>query len=148
MNRPLGWLLAVLAVASGWFAYGWPGVVLAFTLIVFWLLLQFNRALRVMKNAASAPVGHVDSAVMLHSKLQQGMTMLQVVGLTRSLGRKLPATDSADPIEERWTWGDAGGAHATLRFHDGRLVEWALGREGVSPSAEPSGSGGAPQPGA
>lgn len=129
MSRTLGWALAALAVASGWLAYGWPGVVLAFTLIAFWLLLQFNRALRVMKNAAGAPVGQVGSAVMLHSKLQRGLTMLQVVVLARSLGRKLPAAAGDGPAAERWSWADAGGAHVTLHFNDGRLIEWSLGRE-------------------
>jgi hypothetical protein len=138
MNRTLGWLLAALAVATGWFSYGWPGVVLAFTLIVFWLLLQFNRALRVMKNAASAPLGHVGSAVMLHSKLQRGWTMLQVVALTRSLGRKL-ATGEGDPTTtERWVWADAGGAHVTMRFDDGRLIEWSLGRDAADGGADRS----------
>ena len=135
MHRTIGWLLAALAVASGWLAYGWPGVVLALTLVVFWLLLQFNRALRVMKNAASAPVGHVDSAVMLHSKLQRGSTMLRVVGLTRSLGRKLAATDGAGATAERWTWGDAGGASVTLHFEHGKLVDWSLGRDGSGAGA-------------
>jgi hypothetical protein len=122
MNRFVGALLAVLALGAGWSAYGWQGLVLAGTLIVFWLVLQFGRALRVMKNAASAPLGHVGSAVMLHSKLQRGMPMLQVVSLTRSLGRKL----AAEP--ETWAWGDAGGATVTLVFDGGRLRDWTLGR--------------------
>lgn len=146
MDRSLGWLLAALAVASGWLAYGWPGVVLAFTLIVFWLLLQFNRALRVMKNAASAPVGHVDSAVMLHSKLQRGLTMLQVVVLTRSLGRRQAAGTGAGPAEERWAWSDAGGASVTLRFNGGRLVDWELGRADPEPAAESPPGGMPPRP--
>ncbi len=104
MNPLIGWLLAAAALVLGWQLYAWQGVVMAITLIVFWLVLQFNRALRVMKNAASAPVGHVDSAVMLHSRLRAGLTLVQVVALTRSLGRK----EAVDP--ETWSWADGGGA--------------------------------------
>ena len=85
MNPVVGWSLAAAALFAGWQGYGWQGLVFSATLIVFWLVLQFNRALRVMKNAASAPVGHVKSAVMLHSKLQPRLTLMQVVTLTHSL---------------------------------------------------------------
>jgi phosphatidylglycerophosphate synthase len=122
MNPILGWVLAAAALLAGWRSYGWHGLVLAATVITFWLLLQFNRVMRVMKNAAGAPVGHVGSAVMLHSRLRKRMTMLQVVQLTRSLGRKL----ADDP--ETWTWGDAGGATLTLVFAGGRLQDWTLTR--------------------
>ena len=42
-----------------------------------------------MRLAAGAPVGHVHSAVMLHAGLGAGMPMMDVVKLTRSLGRKV-----------------------------------------------------------
>jgi phosphatidylglycerophosphate synthase len=128
MNPSIGWALAAAALFAGWQGYGWQGLVFAVTLIVFWLVLQFNRALRVMKNAASAPVGHVPSAVMLHSRLQPRLTLMQVVALTRSLGRKL----SAEP--ETWAWSDAGGATVTLIFGRGKLERWSLSR------AEPGGA--------
>ncbi len=131
MNPIVGWALAVAALFAGWQSYGWHGLVLAVTLIVFWLVLQFNRALRVMKNAASAPVGHVNSAVTLNSKLQTRMTMLQVVTLTRSLGRKV----SAEP--ETWAWSDAGGATVTLVFGGGKLERWALSREASGAAPDP-----------
>ena len=70
MNPTIGWGLAALAIAAGYVGWGWRGVVLGVTVIVFWLLLQFSRSLRVLRNAADAPVGHVASAVMLHGKLQ------------------------------------------------------------------------------
>jgi hypothetical protein len=66
----LGWLLAVAAVAVGWLGYGWKGVVLAVTVVVFWLLLQFSRALRVMRAGRRRPVGTVPNAVMLHARLR------------------------------------------------------------------------------
>ena len=133
MNPTVGWALAVAALVAGWLAYRWPGLVMAVTVIAFWMLLQFNRALRTMKNAASAPVGHIDSAVMLNARLQRGLTLMQVVALTRSLGRKL--TDSPGT----WVWSDAGGAAVTLVFAKSRLENWRLSR------AEPIGAA-APAP--
>jgi hypothetical protein len=129
MNPIVGWALALAALLAGWQGYGWQGVLFAFTLIVFWLVLQFNRVLRVMKNAASAPVGHVKSALMLNAKLQPRMTMLDVVALTRSLGRRLHAEPEPEPGTETWAWSDAGGATVTLVFKGGKLDSWALSRE-------------------
>ena len=131
MNPSFGWALAGAALFVGWLGYGWQGLVFAFTLIVFWLVLQFNRALRVMKNASSAPVGHVNSAVTLHSRLQARMTLMQVVAMTHSLGRKL----ESDP--ETWAWSDAGGATATLVFAGGKLKHWALSRESTDAAPDP-----------
>ena len=122
MNPIAGWLLAVIALLAGWQSYGWQGLALAVTLITFWLVLQFIRAIRVMKNAAGAPVGHVDSAVMLHSRLRAGMTLVQIVATTRSLGRKV----AVEP--ETWAWSDAGDATVTLVLVGGKLRDWALSR--------------------
>ena len=122
MNPILGWgLAAALAVAS-FAAYGWPGLALAVSAIVFWLLLQFNRAVRVMKKAADTPLGEVPNAVMFHVRLQHGMTMLQIVQKTKSLGRKVEG--SADG----WTWHDAAGDQVELHFVRGRLARWSLSR--------------------
>ena len=87
MNAVWGWALALAALVAGGLQWGWPGVVLAITVIVFWLLLQFSRALRVMRQATGAPLGHVDSAVMLHTKLRTGMRLIDIIPLTRSLGQ-------------------------------------------------------------
>jgi hypothetical protein len=122
MNPVLGWALALIAVLLAWQSYGWQGVLFAATMIVFWLLLQFNRAVRVMKGAAGAPVGHVDSAVMLNAKLKRGMTLLQVLTLTKALGRKL--SDSP----ESWAWRDDSGAAVTLVLRGGKLDSWTLTR--------------------
>jgi hypothetical protein len=43
MNQALGVALAVAALGLGYTSYGWRGVVLAVTVVVFWLLLQFSR---------------------------------------------------------------------------------------------------------
>jgi hypothetical protein len=129
MTPAVAWGLAVAAIAAGYAGWGWRGVVLGLTVIVFWLLLQFSRSLRVLKNAAQRPVGTVDSAVMLHSKLTAGMTLLQVLQITRSLGTRLQESP------ERWGWADAGGARVTLEFDAGKLRHWALER--ALPGDEP-----------
>ena len=122
MNPLLGWALAGLFALFSWRAYGWAGLALAASAIVFWLLLQFNRAVRTMKNAAGAPVGSIPSAVMFNARLRRGMTMLQVVTKTKSLGRKLGSS------EDDWLWADAGGSSVSLHFERGRLVRWQLDR--------------------
>lgn len=118
----LGWSLAAAAVVLGYLKYGWPGLLLALSIVVFWLLLQFSRSLRVLRMAAGRPVGHVDSAVMLHSRLSAGLPLSKVLPLTRSLGRKVSETP------EVWSWADDSGAEVRLRFEQGRLKDWELRR--------------------
>ena len=122
MNPILGWAMALIALAAGWRGYGWPGIALAVSVIVFWLLVQFNRSVKVMRNAAGAPIGHIDSAVMLNARLSAGLPMLRVVTLTRSLGRRM-----ADQ-PETWAWADASGSEVTIVFVKGRCKRWALTR--------------------
>ncbi|MEO8156096.1 MAG: hypothetical protein ABI605_23770 [Rhizobacter sp.] len=122
MNPMIGWGLAVVAVAAGWQAYGWQGVVMAVSVTVFWLLLQFSRAMRAVKNAASAPKGRVASAVMLNAKLRVGMTLMQVIALTESLG------DRVSEIPETWAWLDDGECRVTLVFAGAKLQSWQLTR--------------------
>jgi hypothetical protein len=154
MNPIVGWVLAALALLAGWRGYGWPGLALGATLIVFWLLLQFSRSVRVMRMAGASPVGRVPSAVMLSAKLRNGMQMLSVLALTKSLGRRVENADgpwsaaptpaatgdsSAGPASgrsrprgapdtEAFTWADDGGAEVVVTFRNGRSVAWALHR--------------------
>jgi hypothetical protein len=122
MNPIVGWGLAFVALVAGWFSYGWQGVVMVASVIVFWLLLQFSRALRAMKNAAQAPKGEVGSTVMLNAKLKAGMTLMQVITVTRSLG------DHVSESPDTWAWRDAGDSRVTLVFEGGRLARWELVR--------------------
>jgi hypothetical protein len=59
---------------------------------------------------------------MLNSKLKRGMTMIQVVTLTQSLGRRM----AENP--ETWSWADEGRSSVTLVFDNGRLARWTLDR--------------------
>ena len=122
MSAVVGWALVALAIASGYWAWGWHGVALAVSATVFWLLLQFSRALRVMRLAAAAPVGRVPSAVMLHAKLHAGMRLMDVVKITHSLGRKL----GDEP--EIFAWRDESGAEVEIVVSVGRCRSWRLTR--------------------
>jgi hypothetical protein len=118
----IGWLLAAVFTLAVWRAYGLHGLAFAASVIVFWLLLTFNRTIRVMKNAAQVPLVHVASAVMFHAGLSRGMTMLQIVAKTKSVGSKVEDSD------DDWRWSDDGGASVFLHFERGRLVAWRIER--------------------
>ena len=134
MDARLGWALAVAGVALGYVQWGWQGVLLAVSAIVFWLLLQFTRALRAMRTAGGAPVGHVASAVMLQARLKKGQRLMDIILLTRSLGEKL----ADDPETFRWT--DASGASVTVELVNGRCAQWSFARPAEAATA-PAGDG-------
>ncbi|BAL93510.1 hypothetical protein [Rubrivivax gelatinosus] len=129
MNAWIGWLLAAAAVAAGYVGWGWKGVALGVTVTVFWLLLQFSRALRGMQQAAQRPRASVASAVVLHARLERGLPMLAVMKLTGSLGEKIADTP------ETFVWRDAGGDAVRVEFHGGRVGAWQLVRAGAAPDA-------------
>jgi uncharacterized protein (DUF58 family) len=117
-----GWAMAAVAVVMGYVSYGWLGLALALTVTAFWLLLQFSRALRVLRIASANPVGQVANAVMFQAKLNKGMRLPDVLKLTRSLGQKL----ADDP--ETYAWADAAGDTVQVQLQGGRLINWQLQR--------------------
>jgi hypothetical protein len=134
MNPIAGWILVVIALGVGWWQYGVKGLVFAFTIIVFWLLLQFNRSMRVLRKAAEKPLGSIDSAVMLNAKLRPRMQMLEVLTFTRSLGRRVdPAND------EILAWADGGGSEVVVTFEGGRAARWELRRPEPAPDVTAGG---------
>ena len=139
MNNPwLGWALALAALVAGYVSYGWRGVVLAITVVSFWLLLQFSRAVRVLRIAALSPVGEVANAVMLHARLRAGLRLPDVLRLTRSLGRKLPDAPGQSADEETWAWTDAAGDAVHVTLHQGRVQSWQLLRAADAAGAQPA----------
>lgn len=147
------WALVAAAFTAGFVLYGWPGLLLALTITVFWMLLQFSRLVRVMRSAASRPVGHVESALMLSAQIGAGLRMVDVVVKTGSLGRRLPhASPGAD---ESWEWSDAGGDAVVVDFTGGRSVACSLVRApaaaGATAAADaasaPAGPASQPHPG-
>ena len=134
MSAKMGWGLAALAVALGYYFFGWRGVALAGSGMVFWLLLQFSRALRVMRTASGAPIGTVPSAVMFNARLHVGMRLMNILMLTRSLGEKL----SDEP--ETYRWRDAAGDRVEVVLRSARCSEWTLTRAAAdtAPVAAPA----------
>jgi hypothetical protein len=126
----IGWGLAAAALVVGCLAHGWRGLVLAISIIAFWLLLQFSRTLRALRQASLAPVGHVESAVMLHARLHDGVKLVDIVKLAGSLGRKV----RDDP--ETLAWRDRGDVEVEVVFEGGRCRRWALRRPETSPHGE------------
>lgn len=120
MNNWIGWALALAAVVVGWTSYGWQGVVLAISVVVFWLLLQFSRLMRLLQKAGAAPKGMVGSAVMLHTKLRDGMRLTDVIAVAGCLGIRV----GEQP--EVWRWEDEGGLGLELQFEAGRCVRRTL----------------------
>jgi hypothetical protein len=116
------WLGAAVLVVSGYQAWGWVGVALVISVVVFWLLLHFTRMMQVLKKATARPKGYVDSAVMLNAKLKHRMTLLQIIGLTKSLGEQI----SVAP--EVWRWTDNSGAAVRCEFQQGKLSKFNLER--------------------
>ena len=104
-------------------AYGWPGLALAAGGTVMWALLHMTRMLKVLQRAATRPVGTVASAVMLHSRLSRGMTLLKVLAHTRALGQRVGEPDAAS---EQYQWADDAGATVRCWFVQGKLSQWEL----------------------
>lgn len=119
-----GTALGVLALTLlAYRAYAWPGVAMAATGLVMWMLLHVTRLLLVLQRTSQRPVGTVASAVMLHVRLTSGMTLLQVLALTRSLGQREEAAGSES---EHYRWIDGSGAQVHCTFAHGKLVQWEL----------------------
>lgn len=118
MNPWIGIALALAALGVGGALLGAQGVIFATTGIVFWLLLQMSRLMRVMKQAGSAPLGSVANAVMLNSQLHAGMKLVDLIRLTGSLGLKQG--------EETYAWRDAAGDTVEVVLKKGKLAEWRL----------------------
>ena len=106
-------------------SYGWPGVVVVASVLVFGILLHFSRMMQVLKRAANRPIGHVDSAVMLNAKLKPGATLLHVVAMTRALGL-LKSVKDAQP--EVFEWKDGSQSTVTCTFVGGKLAHHELVR--------------------
>lgn len=121
-EQVVGWALAALAMVVATVQWGWRGAILGLTVVVFWLLLQFSRALRAMRMVADKPVGRVPSAVMFQSKLAAGQPLVDVLRLAGSLGQQV------DGVADTFRWGDDAGDAVEVVLRQGRVVRWALRR--------------------
>lgn len=123
VRRALAALAVMGLTALAYRAYGWPGLGLALGGGVMWGLLHMTRMLTVLRRTAQNPVGSIASAVMFHARLARGMSLLQVLALTRSLGQSISEPHS-EPMRYQWTDGSMVTVHCT--FADGKLVQWEL----------------------
>ena len=122
-------LMLLVATGFAWRLWGGAAVAAVGGALLLWLLLHYTRVMNVMQRAAQRPIGTVDSAVMLNARLSQGMSLLQILGLTRSLGQELDdSPDPAPPGIERFVWRDASGAAVTVTLRRGKLQQWVLTR--------------------
>lgn len=143
-QRTINAVLAASALLAGWWSFRWAGLVLAITVIAFWSILQFNRASRQLRNVADRPKGMVDSVVTLQSKLGHGMTMAEVLEISRSLGQR---------VNERgneWLWRDSYGNQIVVTFRRGTVERWSATRTETSvpvPSASRPSTQDAPRSG-
>lgn len=126
-------ILIPLAIIGGaalaWQSYGWKGIVVIVSVLMFGILLHFSRMMQVLKRAANRPIGYVDSSVMLNAKLKPGATLLHAVALTRSLGL-LKSIKGEQP--EVFEWKDGSESVVTCTFVGGKLAHHVLDR----PSAD------------
>jgi hypothetical protein len=125
-------LFPALAAALGyaaWTQYGGKGLLLAVLMLSFWVLLQFTQLMRLLRTAATRPLGHVSDAPALRARLQRGMPMAHVVRLTRSLGQRIDTgTDPGPGGAECFEWGDEQGHVLRAHFVHGRLDRFEMRR--------------------
>ncbi len=126
LQTVLVWTAATGLVVSGYLAFGWAGVALSLGGVLLWVLLHLTRMLQVLRKAADRPKGTVSSAVMLNAKLGKGLSMLQVVNLTKSLGTEVSAVDA--DLEEVWQWADNGGSFVVVHFKGGKVTSHHMTR--------------------
>lgn len=124
MNKLIGLALFAAAFVAGATFFGWQGVILAFSGVILYLLLQFTQLMRVMRTANEAPMGHVSSAIMLQSRLHAGMKLIDLIKLCKSLGVKV--------ADDTYRWTDAGGDAVDVVLHKSVVVRWSLVRATAS----------------
>ena len=118
-------IAGIAAVVLAYRFYGWQGVAGVVSMLVFWVLLNFNRMMQVLKRAANRPIGYVDSAVMLNAKLKPGMTLMHVIAMTKALG-ELKSPKETQP--EVFAWTDGSESRVTATFVSGKLSHHELFR--------------------
>jgi hypothetical protein len=132
--RWVAWALMFSALLAGWSAWGWQGLVVAGSLVAFWMALDVSRAFRLMRKAGQAPLGAVGNAVMLHSQVRPGMTLIELVRHTRSLGRPVERAGA----EEAFEWHDGAGDRVVIELRHGRSTTCSLERAANAAALAPT----------
>jgi len=116
---------AVFLFSWAWKNSGWSGVMLVISGIVMWLLLHFTNLMVVLRRAKRNPIGYVGSAVMINAQLQENMTLLRVIGMTRSLGEQESPKDAQPEV---FVWHDNSDNRVRAVFMNGKLKSWEFTR--------------------
>ena len=104
---------------------GWMGLAAALGLVVMVALVQFTRTLKVLQRAALRPKAQIDSAVMLQSRLHEGMSLLEVLKMTACLGEAMSPEHQQPEI---FCWRDPGQIQLICHFQSGKLERWHIER--------------------
>jgi hypothetical protein len=126
-------LAALGFVVLAYINFGLSGLAFALGAGLLWVMLHFTRMMAVLKRAARRPKGWVGSAVMLNSKLEHGMSMLQIVGLAGAIGQEASPLDVQQV--EVWRWTDDGGSFVTVTLAHGKVTGFDLSRPTPSDAA-------------
>jgi hypothetical protein len=148
LEKWLAPVMGVVLLALAYRAYQWQGVALVVSGGLLWALLHYTRMIKILGQAAKKPMGYVDSAVMLNAKLREGLTLLQVIEITRSLGQKCVGFEVSTPTPARansiahhngegaelprdqgreWLmWSDHSDCRVECQFNNGRLSAYQL----------------------
>jgi hypothetical protein len=110
--------LALGLMFAAWRSYGGQGLLLATLMISFWVLLHFTQLLRVLRIAASRPMGQVADLTPVLRRLRVGQSLSDVMRLTRSLGLRVNAPEDAVNV---LSWSDEAGHTLIATFVHGRL---------------------------
>jgi hypothetical protein len=103
---------------AAWRSYGGQGLLLATLMISFWVLLHFTQLMRVLRIAASRPMGQVADLAPVLRRLRVGQSLSDVVRLTRSLGLRVNPPEASVNV---LLWSDEAGHTLTATFVHGRL---------------------------
>jgi len=134
--------LALTLCVAAWRSYGAQGLLLAVLMLSFWVLLHFTKLMRLLRAAASRPIGAVAEVPTLQSQLRLGMALHDVIRRTACLGERLNEPVGADV--ESFCWSDEKGRRLLLRFEAGRLRQ--IDRQDANPVPQAASNASAEQP--
>ena len=129
-NKILVPVAVIVLTIGAWRQFGWPGIAMAAGGVVMWILLHFTRLMHILRKAADRPICSVPSAVMLHARLKKGMTLMNVIAMTRALGALQTPKDEQPEV---FSWSDNSLSSVTCTFVGGRLQTWSLQRPEEGP---------------
>jgi len=124
-------LVASFIVLASWL-YGWQGFIASITFWVFWLILQFNQTVRMLKVLSERPAGVVSSVPKLANQLRKGMSMLEIVKHSQCLGAATNVPElppQALMAEQIWQWRDSTGMQIKIYTYRECCLYWEVSQQ-------------------